>query len=51
MQSGGSVQVMGGVSKGFVSTEGGGDLVVDPVHNWLCWLRLCGVGPRAVCTV
>jgi len=44
MQPGGSVQVMGGVSTGCVSIEGGGDLVIDQVHTWLCWLWLRGAG-------
>ena len=22
----------------------GGDLVIEQVHTWLCWLWLCGAG-------
>ena len=29
----------------------GGELVIDQVHTWLCWLWLCGAGTRAACTV
>ena len=31
--------------------RGSGDLVIDRVHTWLCWLWLCGAGTWAVCTV
>jgi len=38
-----SVQVMGGMSTG-CHYRRGGDLVIDRVHTWLCWLWLCGAG-------
>jgi len=38
-----SVQVMGGMGAGCVSM-GGGNLIIDGLHTWLCWLWLCGAG-------
>jgi len=49
---GGSVQVMGGGEYRLCKFRGGwGDLVMDGVHNWLCWPWSCGSGAQAVCTV
>ena len=36
---------------GLCQYRGGGDLVIDRVHTWKCWLWLCGAGTQAVCTV
>jgi len=32
-------------------TERMGGVKLRKVHTWICWLRLCGAGIRAECTV
>jgi hypothetical protein len=37
--------MMGGMGRGCVSIGvRGGNLIIDRLHTWLCWLWLCGAG-------